>query len=147
MTEADLPHVLQIERTAYQFPWSAGIFRDCLRVGYCCWVLEVHGYVEAYGILSVGAGEAHLLNLCVRKTFQRMGLGRRLLRHFLGIARQHHADSMFLEVRPSNYAALRLYEGMGFNAAGIRRGYYPAQHCREDALILARHLKSIDADD
>jgi ribosomal-protein-alanine N-acetyltransferase len=140
MTELDLPQVLEIERTAYGYPWPQGIFRDCLRVGYCCWVVERNDRIEAYGIMSVAAGEAHLLNLCVRKSMQRMGVGRKLLTHLMELAVQRCADTMFLEVRPSNHAALQLYEGMGFNVAGIRRGYYPALHCREDALILARQM-------
>lgn len=140
MVELDLRQVLEIERAAYAFPWPMGIFRDCLRVGYCCWVLECPERVEAYGIMSVAAGEAHLLNLCVRQASQRRGLGRTLLRHLMELALERRADTMFLEVRPSNQAALKLYERMGFNAAGIRRGYYPALHRREDALILACHI-------
>lgn len=140
MRETDLEEVLEIERGAYAFPWSPGIFRDCLRVGYSCWTLELRTAVVAYGILSVGSGEAHLLNLCVRKDLQGTGLGRKVLQHLFGVAREHHADAMFLEVRPSNRAALRLYESMGFNAAGVRRAYYPAEDTREDALILARQL-------
>lgn len=146
MTELDLRQVLEIEHNAYGYPWPRGIFRDCLRVGYCCWVLEQNGRIEAYGIMSVAAGEAHLLNLCVRKATQRMGLGRKLLAHLLELAVERRADTMFLEVRPSNHAALQLYESMGFNVAGIRRGYYPALHHREDAMILARQMALTVAD-
>ena len=140
MTALDLRQVIEIERNAYGFPWPMGIFRDCLRVGYCCWVVERNAQIEGYGIMSVGAGEAHLLNLCVRKASQRGGLGRRLLWHLMELALERHADTMFLEVRPSNHAALQLYESVGFNVAGIRRDYYPALHRREDALILARQM-------
>lgn len=140
MAEMDLRQVLEIEGHAYGFPWPMGIFRDCLRVGYCCWVVECHGRIEAYGVMSVAPSEAHLLNLCVRQACQRLGFGRMLLRHLMELALERRADTMFLEVRPSNHAALKLYESMGFNAAGIRRGYYPALHRREDALILACHI-------
>ncbi len=58
----------------------------------------------------------------------------------MNVARRHGADSMFLEVRPSNAVALRLYQGMGFDEIGRRRGYYPDEEGREDALILARTL-------
>lgn len=140
MLEFDLPRVLEIERGAYPFPWSEGIFKDCLRVGYCCWVIERTPKLEGYGIMSVGAGESHILNLCVRKQSHGCGYGRQLLRYLLKIAREHHARTTLLEVRPSNAQALRLYHGIGFNEVGIRRAYYPGRKGREDALILAIEL-------
>ncbi len=140
MREADVLAVMEIERRAYAFPWTAGIFRDCLRVGYCCWLLEQEGQVEAYGIMSVGAGEAHILNLCVRPESQGQGYGRKLLIHLLNLARRHRADTVLLEVRPSNEPALRLYRSLGFNEVAIRKNYYPHRNGREDALILMRAL-------
>lgn len=137
MTEDDLDDIHEIESASYQFPWSQSIFRDCLRVGYCCWVLQRDGKTEAYGIMSVAGGESHILNLCVRATSQAEGLGRALLEHLLAVAREHHADTVLLEVRPSNGSALRLYEGMGFSRVGLRRAYYPGRDGREDAVILA----------
>ncbi len=143
MSEADLPRIIEIEQAAYDYPWTEGIFRDCLRVGYCCWLMEddMEGTV-AYGIMSVAVGEAHLLNLCVAPTHRRRGLGRAMLQHLLHTARRHGAETLFLEVRPSNVSARRLYDEVGFNEVGMRRKYYPARnHTREDALILALTLK------
>lgn len=140
MRDMDLAMVLEIEREAYAFPWSEGIFRDCLRAGYCCWVVEQRDHVRAYGIMQVGAGESHILNLCVRAGGRRQGLGHALLSHLLDVAREHRADTALLEVRPTNRAALGLYAAMGFNEVGIRRGYYPGRNGREDALILATCL-------
>lgn len=140
MRDGDLRRVADIERGAYEFPWSPGVFRDCLRVGYNCWVLEVDGEVQSYGIMSVAAGESHVLNLCVSTGWQGCGLGRRMLCCLLGVARDHHADTMLLEVRPSNPNALSLYRSMGFNEIGVRRAYYPARQGREDALLLATDL-------
>ena len=140
MHEDDLAEVIAIEEAAYAFPWTAGIFRDCLRVGYSCWVLDVEARVAGYGILSVAAGESHLLNLCIEPDFRRRGFGRQLLAHLTDVARAHRADSMFLEVRPSNGAALDLYRSMGFNEVGMRRAYYPAEKAREDAVILGLAL-------
>ena len=140
MRDTDLTVVLDIEREAYTFPWSECIFRDCLRAGYCCWVVEHQGLVRAYGIMQVGAGESHILNLCVRTSGRGQGLGRALLGHLLDIAKEHRADTALLEVRPTNRAALGLYEAMGFNEVGVRRGYYPGRDGREDALILATCL-------
>ncbi|TCK17630.1 [SSU ribosomal protein S18P]-alanine acetyltransferase [Thiogranum longum] len=140
MTVNDLERVMAIEPLAYEFPWSEGIFRDCLRVGYCCWCYEENGELLGYGVMSVAAGESHILNLTVHPESQRKGIGRKLLMHFIQLARRHGADTLMLEVRPSNTAAIRLYDAMGFNEMGRRRNYYPSENGREDALLLALDL-------
>ncbi len=132
---------MDIETRAYAFPWTEGIFRDCIRVGYCCWCYEVNGVIHGYGVMSVAAGESHILNLSVNPESQRQGIGTKLLKHFLQLACRHNADAVMLEVRPSNTAALKLYEKLGFNEIGVRRNYYPAEGGqREDALLLALSL-------
>lgn len=136
----DLDAVMAIEDRAYGFPWTLGIFRDCLRVGYCCWCYENNGEILGYGVMSVAAGESHILNLTVNPDVQRQGVGTRLLKHFLQLACRHNADTVMLEVRPSNTPAIRLYEKLGFNEIGLRRNYYPAEDGREDALLLALSL-------
>jgi [ribosomal protein S18]-alanine N-acetyltransferase len=140
MTDADLDAILEIELTAYTHPWSEGIFQDCLRVGYCCWALTKDFEIIAYGVMSVAAGECHLLNLCVKPELQRQGYGKLLLESLLELACKHKADTVFLEVRPSNKYAIKLYQHAGFNEVGMRRNYYPAEFGREDAIILARSL-------
>lgn len=142
LTPADLDAVMEIEIRAYEFPWTEGIFRDCLRVGYCCWCYENDEVVQGYGVMSAAAGESHILNLTVRPESQRQGIGSKLMKHFLQLARRHGADTLMLEVRPSNTTAIRLYEQMGFNEIGVRRNYYPAAEGREDALLLALSLAS-----
>jgi len=141
MREADLPTVMAVEERCYEFPWSFGVHRDCLRVGYSCWVLQLERQrVAGHGVMSVAAGEAHLLNLCVDLDARRCGWARRFLTHLTDVARERHAGVMLLEVRPSNGAALQLYETAGFSEVGLRRGYYPARNGREDAILLAREL-------
>lgn len=141
MLEADLRQVLQIERRAYPFPWTYGVFRDCVRVGYGCWVRELKGRPAGYLILSAAAGEAHVLNVCVDPSLHGQGIGRELMEHGLYTASRLGAETVFLEVRPSNAAALRLYERLEFTEVGIRPGYYPLPGGRrEDAMILARIL-------
>jgi len=136
MLESDVASVVAIERASYQFPWSEGIFRDCLRVGYVCRVACVGDEIVAYGVMSTGAGEAHVLNLCVNAPFRCKGVGRQLLNHLLDRARAAGMGEAFLGVRPSNTAAIRLYHSMGFEQVGIRRGYYQAVGGREDAAVL-----------
>ncbi len=141
MREPDLGRVMIIERGAYQFPWSEGIFRDCLQVGYCCWVLEHEHEVNAFGIMQVAAGEAHVLNLCVASEVHGCGVGRAMLQCLLRVATEHSAESILLEVRPSNAPALALYRSEGFRTVGTRRAYYPSQGGREDAFVLSRLLR------
>jgi [ribosomal protein S18]-alanine N-acetyltransferase len=140
MHELDVPVIVAIERAAYQFPWSEGIFRDCLRVGYVCRVAEVGGDTAGYGIMSVGAGEAHILNVCVRDEYRGRGYARKMLLYLLERARGSGMREAFLEVRPSNTVAAHLYRSMGFEQVGVRRGYYQASVGREDAAVLRRVL-------
>ena len=140
MTEPDLPAVVALENAAYMFPWSLGIFRDCLRVGYACRVLESADGIGGYGIMSMGAGEAHILNVCVRADLRGHGTGRRLMVWLLDEARAAGQGWVFLEVRPSNRPAILLYESLGFVPVGLRRGYYQAVGGREDAIVYRRDL-------
>ena len=142
MNETDIAAVVALEAAAYQFPWSEGIFRDCLRVGYLCRVVEIGAAVAGYGIMSMGAGEAHILNLCVRADLRSRGIGRQVLDYLLERARGAGMLDAFLEVRPTNVAAIRLYQAAGFEQVGVRRGYYQAAGGREDAAVLKLGLAS-----
>ncbi|HEY6643452.1 ribosomal protein S18-alanine N-acetyltransferase [Povalibacter sp.] len=135
MTIPDVTLVSAVERASYQFPWSEGVFRDCVRVGYLCRVVELQGEIAGYGIMSFGAGEAHVLNVCVRDDLRGYGVGRQLMNYLLDRARDEYMQDVFLEVRPSNTVAVGLYESMGFERIGVRKGYYQAVGGREDALI------------
>jgi ribosomal-protein-alanine N-acetyltransferase len=141
MQTFDLRQVMAIENQVYAFPWTQGIFQDCLRVGYCCWLAELGQRVIGYGVMSVVIDESHILNLSVHPDWQRQGLGRKLIQRLLKIARQHGAETSFLEVRESNRPALALYGGLGFVEIGRRHGYYPAGTGeREDALVMSLEL-------
>ena len=94
-----------------------------------------------YGISTIGAGESHVLNLCVAPNWQGRGYGRVILQKLIDEATRFKADSLFLEVRPSNPNAIKLYRSVGFNEIGMRKDYYPARNNgREDALDMARVL-------
>lgn len=141
MREADLDEIMRIEARAYPFPWTPGIFRDCLRAGYPMWVQEHDGAIVGYGVLSIAADEAHLLNLCTAPEHEGRGLARRMLQALLRIARAGGAQRVFLEVRPSNPRAIELYDRSGFNEIGRRPRYYPAaNNGREDAIVMAMEL-------
>src|SRR5678815_2329797 len=97
MMELDLAEVAAIEKRSYVFPWSENIFRDCLRVGYSCRALDMAGQIIGYGVMSLGAGEAHILNVCVRDEFRNLGFGNRLLEHLLERASAAGVTEAFLE--------------------------------------------------
>ena len=136
----DIQRVTEIEKQAYNHTWTEGIFRDCIRVGYDCLVLEIEGSVQAFGLVSVAANEAHILNICVARDYQRQGYGKRMLHRLLEIAEQKGADFIYLEVRESNEPAVNLYDQEGFNRLGVRKKYYPTEAGREDALVFAKAL-------
>ena len=140
MLDEDLQYVIKIEEASYTHPWTLGIFRDCLRVGYHCQVLEMDGDIQGYAVMSEAVGEAHILNVCVRPECQGTGLGKVLVEYLLDSARRMRAEIVLLEVRPSNKIALSLYHNMGFCEVGTRKNYYPSHNGREDALILALNL-------
>jgi len=140
MTHSDLAQVSDIERRSYDFPWSHGVFRDCLLAGYSCLTLDRGGIVVGYAILSIAAGEAHILNLCVDPAFRSLGYGERLLDDMIRRAREAEVKAMFLEVRPSNANALKLYQKKGFFRIAKRPAYYQSKTGREDADVLSLNL-------
>lgn len=140
MARKDLLEVHAIEKQAYAFPWDLETLRSCHRVGYHCWVAECAGTLVGYGILTIGAGESHVLNLCIAPGQQGKGYGRKMLEQMVAEARRAQVECVFLEVRPSNPQAIALYQRMGFNEIGRRKAYYPAKNGREDALVMALAL-------
>ena len=140
MLESDLDRVLENEVRSYQFPWTRGNFDDCLAAGHECRLLLLDAHIAGHGILAVGPQEGHLLNVCVRRDQQGRGFGRALVVHMLERAKGRGAEMIFLEVRPSNLAAITLYRSLGFNEIGVRRNYYPAQAGHEDAQVMALDL-------
>jgi len=139
MTQADLFAVMAIESKNYDFPWTDDIFKDCFKAGYRCSVCEAQGKVLGYSLMSLAVDEAHILNVSVDPNEQGQGIGRLMMEDLIAYAKGR-AETIFLEVRPSNVVAITLYENLGFNEIGIRKGYYPAKNGREDALMLALAL-------
>lgn len=140
MRTSDFKAILAIEDQVYHFPWTARTFHDCMKIGYLCWVCERVDEVVGYGILSIGAGEAHVMNICVNPKFQNQGLGRRMMHKLIEVALENRCKNILLEVRPSNPQAIHLYVSMGFSEIGIRKNYYPAKVGREDALMFSIDL-------
>lgn len=144
MRTDDLPEVLEIEAKNYNFPWTEGIFMDCVKSpNYSNWICEELDTIVGYSIVSTAGGEAHIMNLCVDPEVQKQGVGSKLLENMIDLA-QNKAETIFLEVRPSNISAISLYEKRGFNEIGVRKGYYPSVDGeREDAVMFALELVSL----
>jgi len=140
MNYGDLKQVIAVEEKSYPQPWTLGIFRDCLRVGYNAWVMTFENTIIGYGIVMISPGEAHILNLCVDPDYQRKGLGRHMLRHVIKKTDRTDVDMVLLEVRRSNEHAQQLYQSEGFHELGVRKAYYPTDEGREDAIILAKYI-------
>ena len=140
----DLGRVYEIEQLAYPFPWSRGIFVDCLRVGYAFFGLQIGRELAGYSIASFAAGEAHLLNICIHPDWQRRGYGSLLLEYMINHVARLDNEAIFLEVRASNPRAAALYKNRGFKVIGRRPSYYKAGDGREDAIVMRLALDPIN---
>lgn len=140
MTEADLPEIAALDAQSYPFPWTLGNFADSLNSGYRCCVYELNSEIIGYAVMMLAVGEAHLLNITIAPARQGQGWGRALMYYIIGRARQDRAESLWLEVRPSNTVARHMYETMGFDCVSVRKNYYPAVDGREDAVIMRLDL-------
>ncbi len=140
ITDFDIEPILAIENEAYEFPWSRGIFKDCL-TSYHCHVYEVDSEIRGYIIFSTVLDEVSLLNICIAPEYQHQGHGSDLLNWFISYVKNQGIKILYLEVRRSNKSAINLYESIGFNEIGIRENYYPAKKGKEDALLFAGELE------
>ncbi|MEY5099361.1 MAG: hypothetical protein RJA36_2080 [Pseudomonadota bacterium] len=159
MDEAVLPLVAEVEKTAYAHPWGERHFRDSIASGYWAQMLVTEpqpddppAWIQApclpdgrlllgYLVAMRGVGETHLLNITTVPMHQRQGCARLLLGALTAWSRLQGAEWLWLEVRAGNLAARALYESLGFQQVGLRRGYYPDQGARrEDAVVMSLAL-------
>jgi ribosomal-protein-alanine N-acetyltransferase len=132
MSADDLKGVIEIEQGNAKYPWTENQFRDAL---HCIQVLVVDQKVIGFVALLVIIDQAEVQNISIHVDYQVLGYGEYLLNH----AVKNLADSVskvYLEVRVSNFSAIRLYNKAGFTEVGQRRGYYPTEFGREDALLM-----------
>jgi [ribosomal protein S18]-alanine N-acetyltransferase len=134
---ADLPEIEVIEQRAYKTPWSRSMFASELAKGtsICLGAFEGDQLV-GYVVNSRYVDAWHVMNVAVDPEFQRRGIASRLLERLFELTIEDDGRGYTLEVRVSNKEAIKLYEKLGFERHGIRRGYYTDN--REDALIMWR---------
>lgn len=145
MNLADLEAVSELERLSFSVPWSRGLLAGCLESRfYSVWVLEISdpalpaGEAAGYCNLRVIAGEGELMRIAVHPRFRGRGLAGKLMDVLVSSAREQGAETLSLEVRSSNAAAISLYKSFGFTQAAVRKGYYACP--AEDALIMVLFL-------
>ena len=156
MQTADLDAVLAIEAVSHLHPWTKGNFSDSLAAGHWAYCIRpqvdqaikgsylVSAILWAYCILFPAVDELHLLNITVSPKLRQLGLASRMMATIEGVAAQQNMPRIILEVRPSNTAAVALYQKLGYEQIGIRKNYYPADPqlgTREDALVMAKSIK------
>ena len=140
MTEADLSTIAALDAECYPFPWTRGNFADAMHAGYRCCVYMANDEPIGYAVMMRAVEEAHLLNITIAPVWQGQGWGRALMQYLIERARQDQAESLWLEVRPSNHVARRLYDHLGFDYVAVRKNYYPAVNGSEDAVIMRLEL-------
>ena len=156
MQSADLDAVLEIEAVSHLHPWTKGNFSDSLAAGHWAYCIRPQvdqsikgSYLDpavlwAYCILFPAVDELHLLNITVSPKLRKLGLASRMMAAIEGVAAQQNMPRIILEVRPSNIAAVTMYQKLGYEQIGIRKNYYPADPqlgSREDALVMAKSIK------
>lgn len=136
----ELDWLCALENRLHAFPWTRRNFLDSLNAGHGLWRIAANGEALGYAVVLQVLDELHLLNMGIAREQQGRGYGRALLEWLAQAAREGGVTQFFLEVRPSNTAALSLYSSAGFSEIGRRRRYYPAADGREDAIVMCRQL-------
>jgi ribosomal-protein-alanine N-acetyltransferase len=141
LSKNDLPRILAIENAVHIVPWARDTFLVCFQAG-CHGFVAVNDADEVIGFIltTIGAGESHILNLCVDRLHQRQGHAKALLQHAETEAKGLGVQIIHLEVRRSNTRAITLYEHQGYQQIGERKDYYPSLSGNEDALLFAKML-------
>jgi len=143
MTMADLEKVMQGEQRAYEIPWKRTSFEDCIKSKNQCLIVQLNNLPIGHCIVSYVLDEAHLLNICIDPGYKRQGYGRAVLSRLIDMAKGKGSAFFFLEVRESNAAAISLYHSVGFNEVGVRKGYYPAEKGRENAVLMTLDFRLV----
>jgi ribosomal-protein-alanine N-acetyltransferase len=140
----DIEQVIAIDRVSFSLPWPERSFRFELTDNPAsrCWVAEVDGRLVGIIVAWLIVDEVHLATIATHPEFRRQGIAKRLLSHALRELRNEGAQSSFLEVRASNYAAQEMYRKFGYEKSGIRPRYYRDND--EDALLMT--LESLDVE-
>ena len=147
MTADHLEELEKLERICFSRPWSRKMLAEELENQCAAFLVaedSVSGRVLGYAGLIVVADEGYITNVAVFPEYRRQGIAAQILQVFLQFAAANHLAFLTLEVRPSNAAAIALYQGFGFEEVGRRKNYYDLP--KEDALILTKYFETGEAE-
>ncbi len=141
MEERYLDELARLEQECFSHPWSRqALAEELSNPGAVFLVAVERNTVLGYAGMHVVCGEGYIDNIAVFSHARRKGVGRRLVQALIDWMEQHDGLFLTLEVRPSNEAAILLYRSVGFEEAGLRKGFY--QDPEEDALLLTLPLRN-----
>ncbi len=137
LEKADLDKVMEIENASFTEPWSRNSFETALDAEANHFIaVENEGTLIGYAGIGVAADEGELLTIAVEEKHRKKGVASKLLEYVLIFAEEWGLWSIYLEVRVSNEAALKLYHKYNFDEIGKRKGYYT--NPPEDACLMQR---------
>ena len=140
MSIKDLNKIYDLELESYDFPWTKEILRDCILYKYDSFAVFFNENLVGYVIAKITYPETHILNLTVKKSFRKKGIGRSLIELIISEARLKNSETIILEVRVDNIQAQSLYKKLNFEIIGTRKDYYESENGREDAYVLKLDL-------
>lgn len=144
MIRRDMPEVLDIEKSSFEFPWSEEDFIRCLRQRNCIgMVAEYDERVVGFMIYELHKDQLHVLNFSVRPDVRRRGVGMQMVNKLVGKLSQQRRNRIVLEIRETNLAAQMFFKNLGFRAVSVLRDYY--DDTVEDAYVMQYRFKSSES--
>ena len=142
MIRRDMREVLDVEREAFEFPWSDEDFTRCLRQRNCIGMVAESGdSVVAFMIYELHRSRLHVLNFAVARSHRRLGIGTRMMEKLVGKLSPERRSRIVLEVRETNLPAQLFFRSLGFRAISVLKDFY--QDTTEDAYLM--HYVSLAA--
>lgn len=139
LCENDLIEVDLLERKIFPDPWPLSAFHEVLdnkEINGLVGLLDEH--IVAYAVFTIGRGESRLANIAVAPNFRRKSIAKILISNILKIVKEANCENIFLDVRPSNAAAINLYKIFGFTELYTKPDYY--QSPKEDVLVMMKTM-------
>ncbi|SFC75946.1 ribosomal protein S18-alanine N-acetyltransferase [Pseudoalteromonas denitrificans] len=142
LNASDVDSMMIIEQTCHSHPMSHKNMLSCFGGRYFSRGLYLEQALIGFYMAEMAGPDFTLMDICISPEYQGKGYAKKLLENLLDEATKRSAESIFLEVRVSNVAAIGLYESLGFNEMGLRKDYYPTEQGREDGKLMGLVLFS-----